>query len=43
MTKIIFTITTENEKKLREQTHKQGDLSNTINQALKEHFKKAEK
>jgi len=42
MTKIIFTITTENEKKLREYTHKQGDLSNIINQALEQYLKKVE-
>ena len=40
MAKIIFNITPENEKQLREQNRRKGDISNIINQALKQYFKK---
>jgi hypothetical protein len=36
--KLTFTITPENEKKLREQNRYKGDMSNIINQALEQYF-----
>lgn len=38
--KLTFTITQENEKKLREQNRYKGDMSKIINQALEQYFKK---
>jgi hypothetical protein len=38
--KLNFIITPENEKQLREQNRKRGDISNIINQALEQYFKK---
>jgi hypothetical protein len=38
--KLNFKITPENEKQLREKNRKRGDISNTINQALEQYFKK---
>ena len=40
MAKLTFIIDPEIEKQLREQNRKKGDISNIINQALKQYFKK---
>ncbi len=36
--KLTFTITSENEKLLRERNRYKGDMSNIINQALEQYF-----
>ena len=43
MGKITITLTEENEQKLREQNRKKGDMSDTINEALKKYFEERKK
>jgi hypothetical protein len=41
--KLTFIINPENEKQLREKNRHKGDISNTINIALEQYFKKESK
>jgi hypothetical protein len=40
MPKLTFTVSQENDTRLREKNRYKGDMSNTINQALEQYFKK---
>jgi hypothetical protein len=43
MPKLTFTVSHENDNRLREKKHHKGDISCTINDALDQYFKNAEK
>ena len=43
MPKLTFTVSQENDTRLRDKNRHKGDISKIINQALDQHFKKEQK